>query len=253
MTGDIEPRVDGNETLRARRYLLDEMEPSDREAFELELLGNRALLEIVETAEEALLLDCAAGHLSPAEQERAERSFLDQSRRDEVEIIRAIQSEESLQPRRPARAAHAFRRSFVRRDLALAASMALILGSSLGWLASTRFRSGNDVQTTEIATSIERGQGGATELSLPENANWLRLVLQMPNGTAAEKAYRVEVLRAVTAIPLWVRDSLTTAEAGRTIVQCDVPKTLLSTGSFFVRVVDPATNTRLVETGFVVR
>lgn len=241
MSGDTSsaPSSPSDETLRrSRQYLLGLLPMPERDAFEVDLLRSPALLEATEAAEEALLQDYVHGRLTGEERRRADEHFLDDSRRAEISMRRTILSHTPRGSERPSAAAVRPRPWWGRSDFVVAASVALVVGATAGWVASSRWPRGPSVRIVDVNPAGARDQGGATELTAPAEREWMRLRVPLAPGASIDDVFRVE-LRAAAADPassLWVRDAVAEPDAGGLWVAVDVPGRVLTSGTYFVRV-----------------
>jgi len=184
---------------RIRLYLLGKLSDSEKEQIEQELLANDDLFEEILIVEEELADEYVAGKLSRDEQADFESHFLATPEHQQnlrfaqalnryvtAEVIRDLNAT-------PVPPVYWTTKSWIGRAAAVVAVIAIAVAL---WLLIPRSQTPrNFAPLTLTISSSSRDQGApSTRVSLPRNADALRISLRLPNPSPPAVRYRVELL-----------------------------------------------------------
>lgn len=183
-----------------RQYLLGKLTGDSQQKVEERLLTEDDLFEEMEIAEDELIDEYHAGELSKNDRERFEQNFLATPERQEKvrfsrsfnRYLRTIEGQKE--------AAVPFWSHFWSDQNwalpAVAAVAVIVIVAGIFWFSRQRPPSPRTFATLTLTIStINRSEGGpVTKLTLPLNADALRLRLELPEPGSPATRYRVKLL-----------------------------------------------------------
>lgn len=181
-----------------RRYLLGQLADSARDDVEQDILVNEELFAELLIVEDELTDEYVDGRLSQADRTNFESHFLaTPERQQNLRFARALNryvanhSGRRESTRRPVRGVW---NSWPLRAAAAVAVVAIIAGA--WWLHVDQSRPKTFVPLTLTIGAVTRSEGlPVPKVTLPLNADALRISLRLPEPSAAAVRYRVELLR----------------------------------------------------------
>lgn len=246
------------EYLTLREYLLGRLTPEGGAPLEERLLGDPAFHEEVSAAEDELVDLYLAGGLDDAERSAFETHFLvADERRRKLRFARglrrfvadaapALAAADRAEPGGEAEGAEpplgAVRnpfRLFVARRPALAYALAfalLVAVAAVSWRVATRRPDApgpGRAYAVTLAPGLTRGAGETQRITIPPDADTLRLSLEPPPEVYA--SYRVE-LQTAAGRAVQTIDGLVPRETdGRRAIEADIPARTLTPDDYQVR------------------
>jgi hypothetical protein len=184
---------------RIRLYLLGKLADSEKERIEQELLANDELFEEILIVEEELADDYVAGKLSHAERADFESNFLaTPERQQNLRFAQALnryvtaEANRELNPA-PVPPVYWVPKTWMGRVATVVAIIAVAV--ALLFFIPTSQTPRTFAPLTLTISPNTRDQGAqSTRVSLPLNADALRISLQLPKPSPPAVRYRVEVL-----------------------------------------------------------
>jgi len=225
------------------------MSDQEREAFENELLRTPDLVSTVDDIEDEITADYAKGRLTSEQRLLCERYFLDDSRRNDAELIASIiqaplTAAPAVQERRPALWPLTW------LPLTIAATVSLMIGVTAGRIV---WPTSDGPHYVTINSEITRaGLSGATVVSLSTGRDTLRMSIRLPQ-VARGPAYRLVVQKVDRSEPVWLQDIPDSNSFPD--VKLEVAKAVLTAGTYFITVfsLPPNNSEPLLETAFIIR
>ncbi len=184
---------------RIRQFLLGKLPVSDREEFEKALLTDEQILAELLIIEEELTDEYLGGRLTVEDRTSFENHFLSTPERQEAFHFAEALKRYVDSPRNERDDSASFLPwllSTQARRLAIAASVLVIVGGVL-WFFFLREQSPGTVMTVALAISAStRDEGAQVQKLEAPGKRTLRLVLKLPNSSAAAVAYRAQLLNS---------------------------------------------------------
>lgn len=185
---------------RIRLYLLGKLADSEKEQIEQDLLTNDDLFEEILIVEEDLADEYVAGELNREERADFEKHFLATPERQQnlrfSQALNRYVTAEAKQERNavPAGPAYWTTKSWISRAAAVVALIAVTV--AVVWFLIPRSQTPqNFAALTLTASPNTRDQGAqSARVSLPLNADALRISLRLPNPSPPAVRYRLELL-----------------------------------------------------------
>lgn len=182
---------------RIRLYLLGKLADGEMEQIEQEMLANDDLFEEILMVEEELADDYVAGNLSREEQADFESHFLaTPERQQNLRFAQALNRYVTAEANRKLKADPVYwtTKSWVARGTAVVAVIALVVTAL--WFIIPRSHTPRTFAALTLTISPStRDQGvQSAKVSLPLNADALKISLRLPNPPPPAVRYRVELL-----------------------------------------------------------
>ena len=184
---------------RIRLYLLGKLADSEKEQIEQELLANDELFEEILIVEEELADDYVAGKLSHAERADFEGHFLaTPERQQNLRFAQVLNRYVTTEANRKLNTAPApvnwTTKSWVARGAAVVVVIALAVTAL--WFIIPHSQTPRTFSTLTLTISPNTRDQGAQSprVSLPLNADALKISLRLPNPPPPAVRYRVELL-----------------------------------------------------------
>jgi hypothetical protein len=218
-----------------RLYLLGQLTDEEkRQEIEQRLLSDQEFFEELEVAEEELIDDYLAGQLTEDERGRFEQYFhANPERRQKLRFARSLNRYvRTVGSRQNIRAPFWSHFLGTKNWVLPAATIAVIVIVASIFLFS-RQRTPSTIATLTLTISATtRGEGTqATKVTLPLNADVLRLRLKLPETSNPARRYRVELLRENGET-----ETLPTAGQDGQSVVVEIPAAHLSRGQYALNV-----------------
>lgn len=218
-----------------RQYLLGKLTGDSQQKVEERLLTEDDLFEELEIAEDELIDEYLAEKLSEDERERFEQNFLATPERQQKvrfsrSLNRYVRTIESQEKATPPFGWHFW--STQNWALPAAAAIAVIVIVA-GIFLFSRQRTPPTIATLTLTISAStRGEGvQATKVTLPLNADVLRLRLKLPETSNPARRYRVELLSENSET-----ETLPTVGQDEQSVVVEIPAAQLSRGRYALNV-----------------
>jgi methionine-rich copper-binding protein CopC len=194
--------IQNEDQKRIRLYLLGKLADGEKEQIEQELLANDDLFEEILIVEEELSDEYVAGKLSGEERADFERHFLatperQQNLRFAQALNRYVTAEANREPNSAYAAPPSWTKSWVGRVGRIATVVAVIAVAvaALWFFISTWQTPRTFAAITLTVSPNTRDQGvQSARVSLPLNADALRISLRLPNPSPPAIRYRAELL-----------------------------------------------------------
>lgn len=224
-----------NDQGTTRQYLLGQLtDEAKQQEIEQRLLNDDEFFEELEVTEEDLIDEYLTGKLSENEQGRFERYFLGSPERQQKlrfartlnRYVTTVGSQNISVP--------FWSRFWSTNNWALpaaAATAVMVVVAGIFWLSRERTPPTIATLTLTISTGT-RGEGPqATKVTLPLNANVLRLRLMLPETSNSARRYRVELLSENGET-----ETLPTVGQDEQSVVVEIPSAKLARGAFALNV-----------------
>ena len=184
---------------RIRLYLLGKLADGEKEQIEQELLTNDDLFEEILIVEEEMADEYVAGKLGSEERADFERHFLatperQQNLRFAQALNRYVTAEANREPNSAYIAPPSWTKSWVGRVATVVAVIAVAVAAL--WFFIPRSQTPRTFAAITLTVSPNTRDQGAqsARVSLPLNADALRISLRLPNPSPPAVRYRVELL-----------------------------------------------------------
>lgn len=219
-----------------RRYLLGQLNDDEGQVIEQRLLTEDEFLEELEIAEAELIDEYLAGNLTETDRNQFEQQFLTTpDQQQNLQFARLVKRYVTThqQPNPVHRGPFVWwsGQNHLTRAAAAVGVMAVLAGLFVLYNTSSRAPQSLALLTLAISDQSTRSEGPkANKISLPLNADLLRISLELPDGAAPALRYRVELENEVGVI----RD-LPTAGQDAKAVSVEIPAAQLVRGRYLLR------------------